>query len=89
MIRLPSLFLHEYRNGYMWNAMPLVRMGYEWIMKGQGSATVLLDGYGAYVLAGKGIYTASILPAMIYRKVRSNCRIIWQSKLQQHIGCHC
>lgn len=54
MIRLPSLFLHEYRNGYMWNAMPLVRMGYEWVMKGQGSATVLLDGYGAYVLAGQG-----------------------------------
>lgn len=50
MIRLPSLFLHEYRNGYMWNAMPLVRMGYEWVMKGQGSATVLLEGYGAYSL---------------------------------------
>lgn len=54
MIRLPSLFLREYRNGHILKAMPLVRMGYEWVMKGQGVATVLFDGYGAYVLAGQG-----------------------------------
>lgn len=54
MIRLPSLFLREYRNGHILKAIPLVRMGYEWVMKGQGVATVLFDGYGAYVLAGQG-----------------------------------
>ena len=54
MFRLPSLFLHEYWYGHEGKAMPLVRVGYEWVMKGQGSATVLLDGYGAYILAGQG-----------------------------------
>lgn len=53
MKKLPVLFMHEYAGGYRQTCINLVRLGYEWVTKGQGVATMKIDGSACAIIDGK------------------------------------
>ena len=44
MKKLPTLFVRVYRDGKVVDVLPNVAPGMEWVLRGEGVATVKIDG---------------------------------------------
>lgn len=53
MKKLPVLFMFEYAGFRKQSCMNLVRLGFEWVTKGQGIATLKIDGSACAIINGK------------------------------------
>lgn len=54
MKKIPTLFEREYdEKGYIKNLLPIVKEGLEWVLAGEGTATIKIDGACCAIMGGE------------------------------------
>lgn len=53
MKKIPTLFIREYENHRVVNIIPEVTEGLEWVLKGEGTPTVKIDGSCCAIIGGQ------------------------------------